>query len=121
MGKIFLEAGIPVVIAVNSTSRILDKVCKNFMRIFYQALLDGATIRQAFESAKNSIDVISKDTCTSCCCAHDHEPNCWWKLYSATNKDAHDIHFQKCRCDLSNTNEHRNDCDVWRQFKNIRT
>ena len=43
IGKIFLRANVPVVVAVNSHTMILDEVCQLFARHFYFHLLDGYT------------------------------------------------------------------------------
>jgi hypothetical protein len=88
--------------------------------MFYGALLDGSTIRDAFTSAKNLIHVC-RDNISCCCCAHDHEENCWWKEYSIKNRiKAHEKHFQKCQCDLRSTKEHKPGCPAWIQFKNLK-
>ena len=47
----FYESGIPVVITVNLEQD--DQACKLFTREFYQNLLDGDTILEAFQKASN--------------------------------------------------------------------
>jgi len=51
IGNIFLRAKIPVVVAVNSHSLILDEVCQLFARHFYYHLLDGYSPKIAFNEA----------------------------------------------------------------------
>ena len=55
IGKIFLNAKIPVVVSVNSHTMILDEVCQLFARHFYFHLLDGYTPKEAFEEGKRVV------------------------------------------------------------------
>lgn len=80
IGEIFLKAGVPIVIAVNSSQAILDKVCKNFCRTFYEQLLMGQSFNKAYKSATNVVKGGTDDV-SCCCCAHKHDENCWWYLY----------------------------------------
>lgn len=51
IGKIFIRAKVPVVVAVNSHTMVLDEVCGLFGRHFYFHLLDGYTPKVAFQEA----------------------------------------------------------------------
>lgn len=48
IGQLFKRVGIPVVVAVNSQTAILDDVCKLFARHFYQHLITGNSPLKAF-------------------------------------------------------------------------
>jgi len=101
-----------VVVAVHSMTEINDDVAINFTRHFYQDIIFGHTIEQAFEYAKKMIGA-SKNKLQSCCCAHEHKQDCVWiKYLKATNnsKAAHDIHMPKCTCSIDK-NFHKINCD----------
>ena len=101
-----------MVVAVHYMTEIDDDVAINFTRHFYQDIVFGHTIEQAFENAKKMIRT-SKNKLESCCCAHKHKENCEWKKYlKATNdsKAAHEMHDRKCAC-LYEKNFHKINCD----------
>ena len=122
IGNIFHRAGIPVVIAVNSKTEIMDKVCRLFASNFYQNLLDGETIRHSFENARNLVQVASEDFET-CCCAHSHTDDCpWHQYYLQDAQKAHDIHSSNCSCGLSGVNgqrRHKKNCADFIKFKDF--
>ena len=98
VARVFLNAGVPCVIAVQSAYGILDDVATNFSHHFYDQLSDGKTIREAFEIARTAAS--SKD-CQICCCAHSHKEGCYWhdELHSAEPQKAHDnFHALSCKC-----------------------
>ncbi len=77
----------PAVIAVNSESEIMDKVCDIFSKYLYENLLNNQTVDQAFKGAKDLVtqavtgtDVSNQDF-TTCCCAHKHDEECSWYKY----------------------------------------
>ena len=43
IGRIFEKKGVPIVIAVNALSMVLDDVCVYFAQIFYSKLFSGKT------------------------------------------------------------------------------
>jgi len=89
IGKMFSNAGIPVVISVNQNEGILDDCAKQFSSLFYSNLLKGNNIEKAFEKAKERISELKMEVC---CCQHDHDDDCKW--FQLKNKDAtkaHDI------------------------------
>lgn len=49
IGRILHESGIPVVIAVNSSQEIADEACGLFSKKFYEHLLKGRSIMNAFD------------------------------------------------------------------------
>ena len=55
IGELLSQAGIPIVIAVQSGQIINDEVCKKFSKHLYECLLDGKTIGSSFESAKSIV------------------------------------------------------------------
>ena len=119
IGNIFLNAKIPVVIAVNSHTMILDEVCKLFSRNFYFHLQKGFTPLLAFEKAKQVVKGSDIDT-FSCCCAHSHKPNCKWEKYAKKYgyEKAHNIHMPNCDCSHKINNSHRNNCESYIEFNN---
>lgn len=76
----------------------MDRVCKLFSRSFYRNLLDGQTINHAFENAQITLKASPEDFDT-CCCAHDHDEDCWWyKFYKQDWEAAHKLHLFDCSC-----------------------
>ena len=57
IGEILLQAGIPIVIAVNSDQEIMDDVCKLFSKHFYTNLLEGFTIKNSYDQARKTVQV----------------------------------------------------------------
>ena len=98
IGQLFKRVGVPIVVAVNSHTAILDDVCRLFAKHFYQHLITGNTPRIAFKEAKRAVKAGNID-CFSCCCAHLHKSWCKWKTFSRTpeclkEKDcAHNAHM----------------------------
>lgn len=122
IGKIFLEAGIPIVISVNSEQNIMDQVCNIFSQQFYRNLLDGNTIRDSFYSAQEFVQV-SKENFETCCCAHKHKDDCvWYKYYLKDWRAAHDLHKQTCKCNYKGVNgsrQHKKTCELFQNFVNF--
>ena len=116
IGQIFLKAKIPVVVAVNSHTMILDEVCQLFARHFYFHLLDGYTPKEAFEHGKSVVKGSQIDT-FSCCCAHDHKPHCKWVKYAEDNgyEKAHQLHMPNCACS-QDKNKHHNKCSFYQNY-----
>ena len=78
VGNVFLEAGIPCVIAVQSELKIEDRVAQKFSENFYRAIFCGETIRNAFDIATMQVQAIYGAQVYTCCCAHSHTSNCRW-------------------------------------------
>jgi CHAT domain-containing protein len=78
VGKIFLEAGIPCVIAVQSELKIEDGVAQKFSENFYRSIFGGETIKKAFEQATTQVQALYRNNVYTCCCAHKHTTNCGW-------------------------------------------
>lgn len=118
IGEIFLKAGIPIVISVNTDleimnnvdrdfGTIMDRVCKLFSKHFYRNLLQGLTISDSFNNARTYISVCNEDFDT-CCCAHKHKPDCvWYQFYLEDWQAAHELHSQKCPCSQHGVNGRR--------------
>lgn len=93
-------------------TEINDEVAINFTRHFYQDIIFGHSIEQAFENTKKMILASEKNELQSCCCAHEHKPDCIWLKYLKSindSKSAHDEHMPKCGC-LRQKNYHDVDC-----------
>jgi hypothetical protein len=55
--RLFTEVGCPHVVACRASERVLDLSAQCFTRFFYTALMEGLTVRQAFEVARINVDV----------------------------------------------------------------
>lgn len=53
IGKIFKQAGVPIVVAVNKDYPISDMIARVFAKQFYGQLARGMEPREAFRSAKD--------------------------------------------------------------------
>jgi len=80
IGQLFKRVGVPVVIAVNSHTSILDEVCREFSTQFYESLITGSTPNEAFIVGKEAVKA-SKIEVFSCCCAHKHKWWCKWNSH----------------------------------------
>ncbi|TMW64706.1 hypothetical protein Poli38472_011586 [Pythium oligandrum] len=78
VASVFLDAGIPHVIAVHSDSLVVDASATMFAKHFYLSLFSGHTVRTAFNVAKGFVRASPMHKRAACCCAHLHEPNCQW-------------------------------------------
>ena len=103
IGEIIHEAGVPIVIAVNSTQEILDEACAIFSSEFYKCLLKGYLISDAWRTGLDAItnSVTAKQFSNACCCAHPHDENCAWYKWSqeeGQSEATHNLHSFKCAC-----------------------
>ena len=111
VAKVFSNAGVPCVIAVQSELKIEDHIAQKFSETFYWQLFEGKSVGEAFKLAR--IAVSGKDTYT-CCCAHSHKPNCaWYKLAKEEGfEKAHYLHTPTCTsCKFTNKFYHNHDCN----------
>jgi hypothetical protein len=83
IGQLFKRVGVPVVIAVNSHTAILDEVCRKFARHFYEHLINGNSPKLAFKAGQDAVKASDIDV-FSCCCAHKHKTWCKWYQYQAS-------------------------------------
>lgn len=100
VGRVFLEAGVTCVIAVESDLKIEDNVARNFSKIFYQEIFNMKTISEAFKNAMSLTQGIEDKNIYTCCCAHNHHPNCEWEgraLEEGFSK-LHSQHIPRCTC-----------------------
>ena len=84
IGEIFRQAGIPIVICVNSESKISDEVCRVFSESFYNSLLSNQSILTSFQHAKDLVATKDSISCmkTVSCWDHEHDDDClWYKQY----------------------------------------
>ncbi|KAL4481101.1 hypothetical protein ABPG72_015056 [Tetrahymena utriculariae] len=101
VGLMFLNSGIPFVVAVQSNLKIQDKAAQIFSNSFYMGLMKKYTIRQAFNSAKDALIAKHHQACYTCCCAHQHTDKCEWLQYAMDHgyQEAHKLHEQySCEC-----------------------
>lgn len=54
-GQAFVAAGVPSVVAIKLDSKVLDKQAMHFSRVFYEALLSGKTVKEAFDNAERNV------------------------------------------------------------------
>ena len=104
LGELFKRVGVPVVIAINQFTPILDEVCRLFAPMFYSHMITGSSPNNAFIQAKNAIKASSIDT-HYCCCNHGHELWCKWReKFKKNNEEAHKAHtfnslkIKDCEC-----------------------
>lgn len=111
VAKVFVDAGVPCVIAIQSELKIADNVAQKFANQFYDQIFDGKSIKEAFDIAKLASK--SADTQT-CCCAHSHKKDCvWYNNYAKVDgfKKAHELHVAHCSdCKKKNQHIHRSKC-----------
>ena len=55
-GRVFIDAGADYCVCVRATERVLDSAAKYFTRFFYQALLAGYSIQQAFNIGSKAVE-----------------------------------------------------------------
>ena len=69
-------------VCVQSNETIDDEACKLFSKEFYKKLVEGETIKKAFNFSKELIQIKDTAKFKPCCCAHTHSNDCWWyKIY----------------------------------------
>ena len=94
IGEIFKEKlKKAVVIAINKSLPVKDKASILFAQNFYDALLKGCTIIEAFNEAKKYLRSSDQRT-LACCCHHTkiHQNDCRWKnAFALTKKHYTDI------------------------------
>ena len=127
VADVFTQAKVPAVICVHSQTKVLDKAAQEFATEFYKSLMDGKDIKFSFDHAQNYIFAHldrRKITEMSCCCFHNHKPECKWKIESMKNgEQAHLSHLKGCACNYAQSHEHAMNCswaDVFlRNFENF--
>ena len=101
IGEVFLEAGVPAVVAINSSFKVYDDAARAFAATLYAGLAQNLRAREAFEKAQNFVAAHKhRLEVFSCCCAHPHTDDCKW-LQECREKGslyAHELHVPKCKC-----------------------
>ena len=118
VGRVFLEAGVPCVIAVQSELKIEDKVAQSFSKIFYQELFNLKTIRESFEKAISVTQAKEDRRVFTCCCAHKHAANCKWAqaAWDEGYTELHSKHISACSCERAYQHIHKRNCQWAEQF-----
>ena len=118
VAKVFVQAGVPCVIAIQSELRIADSVAQKFSQHFYNHIFDGMAIKPAFELAKVAASSMDLNTC---CCAHTHKADCpWYKdlALKESFKKAHQYHEPLCLdCPKRNKHIHNGSCKWAQDFQ----
>ena len=110
VARVFADAGVPCVIAVQSQLQIADVIARKFANEFYHFIFDGHTLGESFDKAL--LASRSKDS-RSCCCGHQHKPNCkWHQLAIKENYNyAHLFHDPLCLdCPKKHEHIHKEGC-----------
>ena len=81
LGEILVDAGIPSVVSISASSQILEVAAKEFNIEFLHYLVEGKSIRFAFEEAKKHLRASKDQIHKSCCCDHKHTEDCLWFKY----------------------------------------
>ncbi|KAL4434529.1 hypothetical protein ABPG74_007313 [Tetrahymena malaccensis] len=126
VGLMFLNSGIPFVVAVQSNLKIQDKAAQIFSNSFYMGLMKRYSIRQAFNCAKDALIAKHHQACYTCCCAHQHTDKCEWLQYAMDHgyQEAHKLHEQySCECynpsksgSVKNPIYHKQSCNRIKEF-----
>ena len=100
IGSVFLEAGVPCVIAVHNECKIMDEAARVFEKEFYRELFRGSTIKEAFHMAQARIAEEQRLVAEACCCAHTHKRTCKWLQETQRNSalTAHSLHYSRRCC-----------------------
>ena len=78
VGEVFFNFGVNCLVVIQSEHKINDEYAKQFSNFFYENLLDGKTIVEAFEFAKTRLKADKINAPESCCCGHAHKEGCGW-------------------------------------------
>lgn len=116
VARVFADAGVPSVIAVQSQLQIADIVARNFAQKIYGYLFDGYPIGQAFQASRLAI---KSPNSLSCCCAHAHKAGCRWhrKAQVEGYYKAHLYHDPSCTgCPQKAEHVHLMTCDWAEKF-----
>ena len=118
VGRVFLEAGVPCVIAVQSELKIEDKVAQSFSKIFYQELFNLKTVREAFENSISVTQGKEDKRVFTCCCAHKHAANCRWDQQAMDEgyPKLHCQHVSACSCEKAYQHIHKKKCPWAEKF-----
>ena len=111
VARVFYDAGIPCVVAVQSNYAIDDQAAKEFAKSFYKSILvRGLTPYDAFVTARKTL----RSAYSSCCCTHGHKSTCVWykKYFQEDSTNAHNHHTPDCKCEKRDIQEHDPFC-MW--------
>ena len=129
LGYLFYKSGVKNVICVREMTKISDKGARNFSKKFYELLLKGDSVKEAFNKSKESFnDKSFNDVIMECCCNHRHKEHC--KYNSKSNKEKVQFHntfhvkepnkniiknksnIKKCMCFYSEYHIHDKKCKI---------
>lgn len=118
VAKTFLDFGVTCIVVVSARHKINDSFAKEFSNLFYTELLEGRSIKQAFEKAKVQLKVMHFDEPDSCCCGHQHKDDCVWHQKVKTNglNVSHYDHEPWCDCPKKDQHIHNSECDWADEF-----
>ena len=58
IAEVFIDAGVPAVICIQSETKVLDESAQVFSKTFYNSILEGISVEKAFEHSKSMINII---------------------------------------------------------------
>ena len=90
------------------------------MQCLYKNLLNKKPVNYSFKKALRACRARQKaDEFSSCCCNHDHDPNCKWEAFRKQfgEEKAHEMHHKKCKCDKIKNNIHLQLCKDLKVYK----
>ena len=111
VAKVFLEADVPCVVAIQSELRIADNVAQKFSQCFYDQIFEGKSVEAAFNLAK--VAVGPAENFYTCCCAHVHKDDCPWAKRFIKRQDherGHQYHDAVCKCKRKKQHIHNFNC-----------
>jgi hypothetical protein len=120
-GKLFLENQVKNVIYIQGKTPISDMVAVKFSAIFYDKLVKGCTIKDAFNKTKELIQSdkdLDFSKLNKCCCHHWHKPGKLCLLNDEHIKFLiHKNYHIRCECDFDEYNIHENNCKLLKLIK----
>ena len=119
LGELFLKYGINNVIYIQGKNPISDKAAVKFSQNFYNELIKGNTISDAFDKSKKLIQSDKEKDyfqLKKCCCSHWHKSKKDCPL-KRDEQNFHNKYHIKCDCDFEEYNIHEKDCKILQIIK----
>ena len=98
VAKIFLEFGVRCVIVIQGKHKINDAYARAFSNFLYEGIIEGESIKEAFNSAIFQLEAFYMNEDDSCCCGHSHKEDCQWVAHRRLKggENAHFAHESYC-------------------------
>lgn len=123
LGRILHEAGIPVVVSINTQSKVLEKAAYTFNKMFLEQLVAGKSPKEAFDVGLANVRSSEESNNKILCSNHDHSDDCLWFQYKEKfgRQEAENLLKWDCKCFKSKglgPIEHNYDCAQYRNYFN---